>query len=118
MQRLFSSLRPDTFGQTFANVSWNPNGHVLASMPGVSGVNPTGEPMSESVTFYDSTTGRLLGTLRTDLSTRVTANDLSPDGYMGSTSDLVWSADGSHLLVYDDQAGTITIWGPGALPQA
>jgi len=119
MQSLLASLRPGAFGQSFDHLAWSPNGRILAAIPeGGSAANSTGEPTSQSVTLHDSATGRPLGALRTGLNARVTANDLSTDRYLSSTSVLLWSADGTHLLVYDDQAGTITIWGPGVLPKA
>jgi hypothetical protein len=119
MQSLLASLHPDTFGQASVHVAWSPNGRILAAIPeGGSGGNESGEPTSQPVTLYDSATARPLGMLLTRLNSRVTANDLSLDRYQGSTSVLLWSADGSHLLVYDDQTDTITIWGPGALPKS
>ena len=122
MQRLLASLRPSgSHGlQPLDHVAWSPNGRVLAAVSELpeGNLSSLGNGASGTVTMYDSATGRTLGTLRTRLNARVISNDLSDDRYLGSTSVLLWSADGSHLLVYYDLSDTITIWGPGVLPKA
>lgn len=35
----------------------------------------------------------------------------------GQVNALLWSPDGSHLLVLDAQSATITIWSAGKLPK-
>jgi hypothetical protein len=56
------------------------------------------------VTLYDSASGRTVGTLQ-------------PSGlFFNGPSLLRWSPDGSRLLIYDRNLGTITIWGRDAFP--
>jgi hypothetical protein len=121
MQRLLASLQSSGGNfQPLDYVAWSPNGRVLAALPEQPAGNPAslGNGAPGTVTMYDSATGRTLRTLSTGLNARVTSNDLSNGRYLGSTSFLLWSADGSHLLDYFDLSDTITIWGPGALPKA
>ena len=100
-----------TDGASADDIAWSPNGRVLAGMPDiVSSIETSGSSDSAPVTLYNSSTGKAVRTLQPQSFSRISANSNA-----GSNSLLRWSADGSHLLVYSDQLGTITIWGPSSL---
>ncbi len=94
------ALPPQTF------VAWRADGHLLAELPANSAA-----PVSASaftVSLYDTATGKLVMRLTPDLSGLQTG----PAG----VEALMWSPDGKRLLLMDNIYGSITIWGPGALP--
>jgi hypothetical protein len=116
-QQLLNSLpRLAALGrQAQVDMAWSPNGRILAAIPDV---GPTDAANLYNpninvprVTLYDSVTGNLLETLPTLPSSNAPANSS-----ISSSSFLQWSADGSHLLVFNDQLDTITVWGPSRLP--
>jgi hypothetical protein len=107
LQHLLTSL--DT-ANWFDDIAWSPNGHVLAASPyGPSTAASEGSSV-EPVTLYDCVTGRALGSLQPPPDSKAPA---LPGG-LGS--QLLWSSDGSHLLLYSVILGTIAIWGPHLLP--
>ena len=121
LQGLFVSLTAsaNTGGHLLDDIAWSPNGRVLAAIPDDISNNLTGGGAgSSTVTFYDCATGKTIGTLRPQASSHISAPEGFADPNLISISLLRWSADGSHVLVYSDQLGTITVWGPGMLPQS
>jgi WD40 repeat protein len=108
LQRLLTSLHTSTEqgGQSAVAVAWSPSGRVLAAIPSPS--FPSESTASTAVTFYDSATGKTLAVLRPQVNSDISTS---------SGLILCWSADGSHVLFYSAQLGTITIWGPGMLPR-
>jgi hypothetical protein len=80
-----------------ANVSWRPDGRVVA-------VDNAG-----TVTIYNCSTGRELATL--------VPQHLYPLNLDGGTGDVLrWSPDGTHLFLASTTWG-LSIWGPGQLPK-
>jgi len=101
----------------FGDIAWNPSGRILAAIPDAGSSDATnGSASSAPITLYDSATGKSLATLQPPANTHASANGSSASSDINVISLLRWSADGSHLLVYSDQPGTITIWGPSILP--
>jgi hypothetical protein len=101
----------------FGDIAWNPTGRILAAISDNGSSDATsGSASSPPVTLYDSATGKSLGTLQPPAVTHASANGSSSSSDINLISLLRWSADGSHLLVYSDQTGIITIWGPSMLP--
>ena len=121
LQRLFASLTAsaNTGGHLLDDTAWSPNGRVLAAIPDDISNNLTGGGAgSSTVTLYDCATGKTIGTLRPQLSSHISAPAGFADPNLVSISLLRWSANGSQVLVYSDQLGTITVSGPGMLPQS
>jgi hypothetical protein len=86
-------------------VAWQPDGRYLAAYaPNV------GDPSANTFTIaiYGTTSGKLVKQITPDL----TGLHASPAGNIA----LLWSPDGSRLLLADNVYGAITVWGPGALP--
>jgi WD40 repeat protein len=110
LQHLLTSL--DT-ADWFDDIAWSPNGHVLAASPYGPAATASGGSSVEPVTLYDCVTGRTLGRLQPPPEANVPGQ---PGGGLGS--QLLWSSDGSHLLLYSVVLGTITIWGPHRLPKS
>jgi WD40 repeat protein len=109
LQHLLTSL--DT-ADWFDDIAWSPNGRVLAASPyGLSATTSKGSSV-EPVTFYDCATGRTLQMLRPPPDSKV------PALVGGLGSQLLWSSDGSHFVLYSVVLGTITIWGPHLLPKS
>lgn len=101
----------------FGDIAWNPTGRILAAIPDDGTSDTTsGSATSPPATLYDSATGKSLATLQPPANTHASANGSSASSDINVFSLLRWSADGSHLLVYSDQPGIITIWGPSMLP--
>ncbi|MGH2515480.1 MAG: hypothetical protein ACRDHP_07475, partial [Ktedonobacterales bacterium] len=89
-------------------VLWRPDGRAVAvvTQPIASPDNPTtAEP---SVRIYDCASGKLLGTVREQISSTSA----------GTAANVSWSADGTHLLMLDSSNLDVIIWGPGQLPSA
>ena len=89
-------------------LAWSPNGRMLA-LP-LFGTDSSGgpAPAQDRVAVYDCATGKLLAQLTpSSLYTIASSSD----------SFLRWSPDSTRLLFYDQQLGSVTIWGPGKLPQ-
>jgi hypothetical protein len=84
-------------------MAWSPNGRILAAMtiPDPGAASNLSNP--NFVTLYDTATGRPLETLPT------LPNAKAPTNPIGAGSFLRWSADGSRLLVYNQQLDMITI---------
>jgi WD40 repeat protein len=115
LTRLYTAMVPDASGAApdVQSVAWRPDGSVLAAT-GVPYFNPDTASLAAHtmVTLYDSASGRQLTTLNP-------AVDLSHalgTPLTGQPIWLAWSPDGSHLLLLDAAIGTLTIWGPDALP--
>lgn len=88
LQNLLLTLNSSTFD---AVVAWQPAGYVLAAYDyGMIGLD-----MYDSVTGVEVALLNLPDELRTDLS---------------GTTMLRWSLDGSHLLLFDPELSTVTIW--------
>jgi hypothetical protein len=97
------------------DIAWSPDGRILAAIPesNASNSSDTTSGKPASVTFYDSSTGRSLGTLEPQPNSQVSATPI-----IGSSSFLRWSTSGSHVLLFSAQLATITIWGPSMLPKS
>ena len=91
-----SSL-PGTSGDQSINVSWRPDGRVLAAY------------YANHVDIYDCVTGRKL------VSLVLATPPASLNGIVESV--LRWSPDGTHLLLSSRNWGPIQLWGPGQLPK-
>jgi len=89
------STLPGTYGYPSINVSWRPDGHVVAMY------------YSGKVDIYDRVTGRKLVSL---------VPALSPASVNGFNDVLRWSPDGTHLLLSSRNWGPMQPWGPGQLP--
>jgi hypothetical protein len=101
------------------NIAWSPSGHILAAIPYEISTNPTsGSPYSAPVTFYDSATGKTVGTLQPASKSHISVTGGAASPYLNSDSLLRWSASGAHLLAYSAQLNTISIWGPSRLPRS
>jgi hypothetical protein len=120
LQRAFTSLSvgqgPGALPTDY--VAWSPSGHLLAAIsvfgpPGSSG----GAPTVPTASIYTCATGQLLATMVPKANAQLSLGQLSTNAYLGSTTLLRWSADGSHFLVFSSVLDTITIWGPGQLPR-
>lgn len=92
-------------------LAWSPNGRFAALMEAVGAVSVLPTPDQLRVVVFDTTSGRPLATLKPDLETNVHSS-------ANGATFLRWSADGSHLLLFDEQQlGVLTIFGPGQLPK-
>ena len=89
-------------------VAWRPDGRYLAAL-----VSNAAAPSSATVTIsiYDTVSGKLVKQVKPDF----TSLSASPAA-AGSSVALLWSPDGSRLLLVDNVYGVITVWGAGALP--
>jgi WD40 repeat protein len=117
-QKLYVLLTKIAAGgnKLFGDIAWNPTGRILAAISDDGASDTTRSASSSPVTLYDSATGKSLATLQPAANTHASTNGSSASSDINVISLLRWSADGSHLLVYSDQPGTITIWGPSSLP--
>jgi hypothetical protein len=89
-------------------VAWRPDGSYLAALaPGAAAPSPA----AFTTSIYDTASGKLVKQVMPDF----TGRGASPAG-RGASVALLWSPDGSSLLLVDDIYGVITVWGPGALP--
>jgi hypothetical protein len=120
LQKVFLSLATvQSFGFLPTDyVAWSPNGHLLAAisefaLPGSSG----GAPIVPTVRIYNCVTGQLLATEVPQANAQLSLGQLTARVYLGASTFLRWSADGSHVLVFSSALDTITIWGPGQLPR-
>jgi len=93
---------------SFAQVSWRPDGRVLAVYHAFTSTQLSG--YDRILTLYECATGKPLG-------------DLTPPNHTGASQDdyqssrLYWTRDGARLLLMDAQTSTLRIWGAGLLPQ-
>lgn len=89
--------------------SWRPDGRRIAV--DVAGNTSGADPSPSTVFIFDATTAQVLATLQ----------PVPPHANLGGDANaaniLRWSPDGSRLLLVDTVVRTITIWGPGKLPQ-
>lgn len=89
-------------------VAWRPDGRLLAELTANAAAPVAASAFT--VSLFDTTTGKLVKQLTPDIGGLQTG----PAGIEA----LAWSPDGKRLLLMDNVYGAITIWGPGALPQA
>jgi hypothetical protein len=91
-------------------LAWRRYGEYVATQPVLSPQIAAQEndlPAAHTVTIYNCFTGQVAGSLTPESS-------IAP--FFKAPSLLRWSPDGSHLLLYDENLRTVTIWGPGMLP--
>jgi hypothetical protein len=91
-------------------LAWRRYGEYVATQPVLSPQIAAQEndlPAAHTVTIYNCFTGQVAGSLTPESS-------IAP--FFNAPSLLRWSPDGSHLLLYDENLRTVTIWGPGMLP--
>lgn len=104
LEAAFHLLNQSTGSEARIHISWRPDGRILAEYVTSGQRNDTSKRV---VTLYDAVTGKQLGTL-------------TPQGFVeGPAADvsLLWSPDGSRLLLFDPTLSAITIWGPSQLPR-
>lgn len=106
LQALLDSLPVDATTDSYAEVSWRPDGRFLAAQQIIGDAG--GAPSQSAVAILDCATGQQVAKLFPS------GQSALPDP---ASSILRWSLDGSRLLAYDHDLRTITIWGPGSLPQ-
>jgi len=92
-----TQIPADPDAQTVA-IAWRPDGRVLA----------VHHPGGRTVDLYDCVTGRQLASLPVP-----TGGRISFTRYVL----LLWSPDGSRLLLLDAYTGPAALWGPGQLPR-
>jgi WD40 repeat protein len=98
---------PSPSQNTSILVAWRPDGSYLAAFASDAAAP---SPTAFTISIYDTANGKLVKQVMPDftgLSTR-------PAG-SGASVALLWSPDGSRLLLVDNVYGVITVWGPGAL---
>jgi hypothetical protein len=99
-------------------VAWSPSGRFLAA---ISEFTPAGSsggaPTAPAAAIYNCATGQLLATKAPQANPQLSLAQLTANAYLGSTTLLRWSDDGSHFLVFSSVLDTITVWGPGQLPR-
>lgn len=91
-------------------LAWSPNGRFVALVEAVGAVGSLPSPDQWRVVVFDVASGSPLATLKPDLETNA-------HGSASAATFLRWSADGSHLLCFDEQLSVLTIFGPGQLPK-
>ena len=91
-----------------AQVSWRPDGKVLAAYHVFNSTRITG--YDRILTLYDCVTGKALGDFPPPTHARPNQSD-----YVSSR--LYWSPNSSRLLLMDAQTNTLRIWGAGLLPK-
>jgi hypothetical protein len=107
--QLAQTPRSGGFGDAnVAEVSWRPDGKVLAVYHVFNSDRITG--YDRILTLYDCVTGKSLGDFPPAAHTRPNQNDYP-------SSRLYWAPNGSRLLLMDAQTSTLRIWGSGLLPQ-
>jgi hypothetical protein len=91
--------------------AWRPDGRYLAAFGqhAADAAAPTAAVFTVSI--YDTASGKVLKQVMPDF-TGLSAN---PAG-RGTSVTLMWSPDGSRLLLVDNLYGAITLWRLGALP--
>lgn len=92
------------------SLAWRGNGVYLAAQaqisPADAGANTSAA--RHTVVIYDCNTGDPVAFL---------TPERGSSAFTAISSTLRWSPDGSHLLLYDPNLATITIWGPSLLPK-
>ena len=91
-----------------AQVSWRPDGKVLAAYHVFNSDRITG--YDRILTLYDCVTGKSLGDFPPP-------NHTEPNQSDYTSSRFYWSPNGSRLLLMDAQTSTLRTWGAGLLPQ-
>ena len=96
---------PSPSQNTSIFVSWRPDGSYLAALaPDAESPNPA----AFAISIYDTATGKLVKQVKPNF-TGLVADQ-------GGNTELLWSPDGSRLLLLDNLSGVITMWGAGELP--
>ena len=99
---------PSPSQNTSILVAWRPDGSYLAAFaPDAAAPSPA----VFTISLSDAASGNLVKQVMPDF----TGLSASPAG-SGASVALLWSPDGSRLLLVDNVYGAITVWGPGALP--
>lgn len=96
---------PSPSQNTTMRLAWRPDGRYLAAL------TPTaGDPSANTfvVAIYDTASGKQVKQVAPDF----TGLSAGPAGNVA----LLWSPDGSRLLLADNIYGALTLWGPGQLP--
>jgi dipeptidyl aminopeptidase/acylaminoacyl peptidase len=96
-----------------AALAWSPSGRYVALLERIGPASSVVNPNQLRVVVFDTATAKPLVTLNPE----VAANPNYRDTVGGYTS-LRWSADGSHLLLFDGNLGAISVFGPAQLPKA
>jgi hypothetical protein len=96
---------PSPNQDTTTLVAWRPDGSYLAELA-PDATNPN--PAAFTTSIYGTANDKLAEELRPNL-TGLSRNS-------SGTMALLWSPDGSRLLLLDNIAGVLNIWGPSALP--
>ncbi len=100
----------------WAQVAWNPDGSLLASIACVAGDD-------ETLTLRDTQAGAIVSAEPL----RLPAGDPGCRGFSAGEDigdypqpnlTLLWSPDGAHVLVSDQHAGQLTLWGVTTMPVA
>jgi hypothetical protein len=91
-----------------AQVSWRPDGKVLAVYHVFNSTRITG--YDRILTLYNCMTGKSLGDFPPP-------NHTEPNQGDYTSSRLYWAPNGSRLLLMDAQTSTLRIWGAGLPPQ-
>jgi WD40 repeat protein len=105
-QAMTNATNPSQSPETW--VTWRIDGQRLAAITLNGAGAGDASPSAFTVSIYDTASGNLLKRLTPSF------NGLQ-SGSAGAET-LQWSPDGSRLLLADNAYGSITIWGPGALP--
>lgn len=98
LQAALALVQTNAFSSTYLTgieMAWRPDGRVLA----VESQNP-----QHSVRLFSCATGTSVGTLIPATKGGVSSHE------DGESNILRWSPDGSRLLLFDTQLGTVTIW--------
>ncbi len=90
-------------------LAWSPNGRLVAVVESIGTILGQPNPGQLRLVVFDAASASPLVALTPHLDTNVAA---SAHGAIF----LRWSADGSHLLFFDEQLGVLSIFGPGQLP--
>jgi hypothetical protein len=108
LQALIASLQSASapFFTRLALAAWRPDGALLAAQaePTTAGAPPN------PITLVDCASGKTLATLRIP-------SDIRPSNVSGNASQLRWSPDGTHLLLYETSLRALVVWGASALPR-
>lgn len=96
---------PSPSQNTSVRLAWRPDGRYLAALTPVAG-DPAANTFA--VAIYDTGSGKLVKQVTPDF----TGLQMGPAGSLA----LLWSPDGSRLLLADTVYGALTLWGPGQLP--
>jgi hypothetical protein len=103
-----AALAPDQRGTSPMLVAWSPEGRLLAVQLVPAEPNDVPHISHHALFIYDCTTGKALVALTPDDSNTPTE---------GPTF-VRWSPNGARLMLFDNQMGTLTIFGRSKIPGA